>query len=73
MQSKVNTYPLLVGVEFHTEMIAICLVVCQEDGNQSTSRLCLAIIANYLKNSSSYHKDTCTTMFIAALFIIARN
>ncbi|KAL6092390.1 hypothetical protein STEG23_026174 [Scotinomys teguina] len=26
----------------------------------------------YTKNAQSYHKDTCSTMFIAALFVIAR-
>ena len=26
----------------------------------------------YPKDAQSYHKDTCSTMFIAALFIIAR-
>jgi hypothetical protein len=27
----------------------------------------------YLKDAPTYHKDTCSTMFIAALFIIARS
>jgi hypothetical protein len=27
----------------------------------------------YLKKVPHYHKDTCSTMFITALFIIARN
>jgi hypothetical protein len=27
----------------------------------------------YPKDTESYHKDTCSTKFIAALFIIARN
>lgn len=27
----------------------------------------------YPKDAPSYHKDTCPTLFIAALFIIARN
>jgi hypothetical protein len=27
----------------------------------------------YTKDASLYHRDTCSTMFIAALLIIARN
>jgi hypothetical protein len=31
------------------------------------------LLTIYLKDTSLYHKDTCSTVFIAALFIIARN
>ena len=32
----------------------------------------LPFLGIYPKEAQSYHKDTCSTMFIAALFIIAR-
>jgi hypothetical protein len=31
------------------------------------------LLGIYPKDAPSYHKDTCLTMFIAALYIIARN
>ena len=33
----------------------------------------IALLGIFLKDSPTYNKDTCSTMFIAALFIIARN
>jgi len=33
----------------------------------------ILLMGIYLKDVPTYNKDTCSTMFIAALFIIARN
>ena len=33
----------------------------------------ILLLSMYLKDASEYHKDTCSTMFIAALFVIARS
>jgi hypothetical protein len=33
----------------------------------------IPLMGIYPKDAPSYHKDMCSTMFIAALFIIARN
>jgi hypothetical protein len=33
----------------------------------------IQLLCIYLKDVPSYHNDTCSTMFIAALFIIPRN
>ena len=33
----------------------------------------LYTLSIYIKDTPSYHKDTCSTMVIAALFVIARN
>jgi hypothetical protein len=33
----------------------------------------IPLLGIYPKDASTYNKDTCSTMFIAALFIIARN
>jgi hypothetical protein len=42
--------------------------------NQSTSRPSYTILLGiYLKDAPLYYKDTCSTTFIAALFIIPRN
>jgi len=35
--------------------------------------LAIAFLGAYPKDAPSHHKDTCSTIFIAALFIIARN
>jgi hypothetical protein len=35
--------------------------------------LALSLLGVYLENSPTYNKDICSTMFIAALFIIARS
>ena len=35
--------------------------------------LAIPLLGIYLKDATTYNKDTCSTMFIAALFIIVRN
>ena len=35
--------------------------------------LAITLLGIYPKNAPTYNKDTCSTMFIAALFIIARS
>ena len=51
----------------------ITVVVPQEAENRSTSRLSTLLLGIYPKDASSYYRDTCSTMFIVALFIIVRN
>jgi hypothetical protein len=48
------------------------LYVSQKIGNLFTSRHSCSILGNP-KDALLYHKDTCSTMFIEALFIIVRN
>jgi hypothetical protein len=73
MWSKGNTPPLLVGVQTLLAIMGINITVSQKVGNPSTPR------PSYTNHSWTYTqripcpKDTCSTMFIAALFIIARN
>ena len=45
------------------------MVVSQKIGNQPTAIPLLGISP---KDAQSYHKDICSTMFVAALFVIAR-
>ena len=68
-RNKGNTPPLLVGVQTYTANLEISMASSQKTGNQSTSGPLLGI---YPKDAQSYHKDTCSNVFIAALFIIAR-
>jgi hypothetical protein len=49
------------------------LSISQKVGNSSNSRAIYSTSGNILKNTFQYHKDTCSTIFIAALFIRARN
>ena len=71
MWRKKNTPPLLVGLQACTTTLEISLAVPQKTGHSTTRGSC---------NNSPKHpedvptgkKDTFSTMFIAALFIIAR-
>ena len=40
--------------------------------NNRPQDLAIPLLGIYPKNAQSYHKDLCSTMFIAALFVIAR-
>ena len=48
------------------------MALSQKNGNQSTSRSSNSILRHISKDALSYNKDICSTMFIAALFVIAR-
>jgi hypothetical protein len=48
-------------------------VVSQKTGNSSIPRPRYITPGIDLRDAPIYHKDTCSTMFTAALFIIARN
>ena len=70
MWRKRNTPPLLVGLQADTTTLGISFqflrkldIVLPEDP---------AIPFIYPKDTPTYNKDTCSTMFIAALFILAR-
>jgi hypothetical protein len=69
MWRKRNTPQLLVGLQACTTTLEISLAVPQKIGHSTTGGS---------RNTSPGHvptgkKDTCCTMFIAALFIIARS
>jgi hypothetical protein len=66
-----NTPALLVGVQARTATLEMDVVAFQEIGNQSNSAIPLLGINP--KNAPSYTKDTCSTEFRAAFFVIARN
>jgi hypothetical protein len=59
MWRKRNTPPLLVGLHAGTTTVEISLAV--------------PFLGIYSEDAPTCNKDTCSTMFIAALFIIARS
>ena len=71
MWSKGNTPPLVIGVQACIVILEISIVVSQKIGNQPTSHPAITTLGHIPKES--YYKDMCSTMFIAALFVIARN
>jgi hypothetical protein len=71
--SKKNTPPLLEGVQTCKATSEIDMTVPHKliiILPQDPAKLLICI---YLKDNSCYLKDTCSTMFTAALLIIARN
>jgi hypothetical protein len=67
MWRKRNTPPLLVGLQAGTTTLKISLVVPQKPEDPA-----IPLLGIYPEDASICNKDTCSTMFIAALFIIAR-
>jgi hypothetical protein len=65
---KTNTLPLLVGLQASTTTLEISLAIPQKIDDPTIPLLVL-----YPKDAPTYNKDTCSTMFMAALFIIARS
>ena len=72
MWRKKNTPPLLVGVQASTTNLEINLAVPQKIGH-STEDPAITLLGIYPEDVPTGKKDTCSTMFIAALFIIARS
>jgi hypothetical protein len=68
MWRKKNTPPLLVGLQACTTILKIRKldIVLPEDP-------AIALLGIYPEDVPTGNKDTCSTMFIAALFIIARS
>jgi hypothetical protein len=64
-----NTPPLLLEFQPDATTLKICLVVSLKVGCNET----IPVQGIYPENALKCNKDICSTMFIAALFIIARN
>jgi hypothetical protein len=73
MWKKRNTPPLLVGLQACTTTVEISLVVPQKTGHSTSSGPRYTTPGHIPKDVPTCNKDTCSTMFIAALFIIARS
>ena len=73
MWRKRNTPPFLVGLQACTTTLEISLAVPQKIGHSTTRRSSNTSSGHIFRNAPTVKKDTCSTMFIAALFIIARS
>jgi hypothetical protein len=71
MWRKRNTPPLLLGLQASTTTLEISLVVPQKIGLLEDPAI--PLLGIYPEDIPTVKKDTCSTMFIAALFIIVRS
>ena len=72
MWSEGNTHPLMVGMQTCAATVEISVAVSLETGSQPPSGPSNSTLGNIPSDSLSYQKSICSTMFIAALFVIAR-
>jgi len=72
MWRKRNTPPLLVGFQAGTTTLEISLEVFQKLDIVLPEDPAIPLLGIYLKDVPTYNKDTCSTMYIVALFIIAK-
>jgi len=72
MWTKRNTPPLLVGLQTGTTL-EISLEVPQKIGYSIPEGPAIPLLLIYPKDAPTYNKDTSSTVFIAALFIITRS
>jgi hypothetical protein len=74
MWRKRNTLPLLVGLQTGTTTLEISLAGPQKVGHSTSGRSNnTSLLGIYPEDVPTCNKDTCSTMFIAALFIIAKS
>jgi hypothetical protein len=72
MWRKRNTPPLLVGLQTCTITLEVSLAVPHKIGHSTTGRSSNTSPEQYPEDVPTCNKDTCFTMFIATLFIIAK-
>jgi hypothetical protein len=70
---KRNTPPLLVELQPGTTILKISLAVTQKLDIVLPEDPVMPLLGIYPEDAPTCNKDTCSTMFIAALFIIARS
>jgi hypothetical protein len=73
MWRKRNTPPLLVGLQAGTTTLEISLAVPQKSDIVLPEDPAIPLLGIYQEDVPTCNKDTCSSMFIAALFIIARS
>ena len=74
MWRKRDTPQLLLGLEAVTTTLEISLAVLQKIGHSSTRRSSnTTLLSIYPEGAPTCNKDTCSTMFRAALYIIPRS
>jgi hypothetical protein len=73
MWRKRNTPPLLVGLQTCTTILEISLVVSQKLDRVLPEDPAIPLLGIYPEDVPTSKKEMCSTMFIAALFIISRS
>ena len=69
---KVNTPVLLVGMKDGTVPMDVSVAISQKIRNQPAQDPVIPLLGIYSKDAQLYHKDICSIMLIAALFVISR-
>jgi hypothetical protein len=73
MWRKRNTPPLLVGWQACTITLEISLAVPQKSGHRNPDDPAIPLLNIYPEDAPTCNKNTCSTMFIATTFVIARS
>jgi hypothetical protein len=73
MWRKMNTPPLLLGLQACTTTLKISLAVLRKLNTVLQEDPAIPLLGIYPEDVPIGNKDTCSTMFIEALFIIARS
>jgi hypothetical protein len=73
MWRKRNTILQVEGLHAGTTTLEIILVIAQKLGIVLPEDPVILLLGIYPKDASTYNKDTCSIMFIAGSFIIARS
>jgi hypothetical protein len=73
MWRKRNIPPLLVGLQAHTTTLEISLAVPQKLDIVLPENPAIPLLVINPEDAPTCSKDTCSTMFMAALFIIDRS
>jgi hypothetical protein len=73
MWRKRNILLLLVGLQAGTTTLEIRLAVFRKLDIVLPEDPAIPLLSIYPKDAPTYNKDTCSTMFISPLFIIARS
>jgi hypothetical protein len=73
MWRKKDIPPLLVGLQACTPTLKISLAFPQKIEHSTTEDQAIPLLGIYPEDVPTDNKNTCSTMFIEALFIIARS
>ena len=73
MWRKRNTPPLLVELQAYTTTLEISLAFPQKTGHSTIWGSAITLLGSYPEDAPTCNKDTCSTMVIEAIFIIARS
>jgi hypothetical protein len=70
MWRKLNTFPLMVGLQAGITTLEINLEVAAKIANSFTEDPLMPLLGLYTEDAPTCIKDTCFTMFIETLYII---